>query len=124
MTITFKSLYGQDDNIQEIKFVSSLDKSIENDINVLEFLEPSNNIKNRIEYNDEKVTIYAGPTTIHLEKDKMIKNNFVTEHGTVIIISFLKNIIIEENLISFEYTLNDSNNNLINNFWIDLIISE
>ncbi|MGL6125146.1 MAG: hypothetical protein ACRC1F_01500 [Metamycoplasmataceae bacterium] len=124
MTITFKSVYGNGDDIQEVKFVANLERSKEGDINILEFLEPSNNVQNRIEYNDEKVIIYAGPTTIHLEKEKKIKNNFVTPHGTIIIISFLKNILIEDNLISFTYYLNDSDDNLINNFKIDLLISQ
>ncbi|MGL5733182.1 MAG: hypothetical protein ACRCXE_03870 [Metamycoplasmataceae bacterium] len=124
MTITFRSVYGQNEDQQEIKFVSNLEKSVENDMNILEFLEPSNNIQNRIEYNDEKIIIYAGPTTIHMEKDKKIKNNFVTEHGTVIIVSHLKDILVEENNISFKYSLMDNNDNLINDFHIDLIISE
>ncbi|MGL4251927.1 MAG: hypothetical protein ACRDCJ_01080 [Metamycoplasmataceae bacterium] len=123
MTITFRSMYGQEDDKQEIKFTSNLERTIENDMNVLEFLEPSNNIQNRIEYNHEKIIIYAGPTTIHLEKDRKIKNNFVTEHGTIIIISHLKDISVEENNISFKYSLIDHNNNLINDFHIDLIIS-
>ncbi|MGL5617460.1 MAG: hypothetical protein ACRCWU_00160 [Metamycoplasmataceae bacterium] len=124
MTISFKSIYGQNENKQEIKFISNLEKSIENDMNILEFLEPSNNIQNRIEYNYEKVVIYAGPTTIHLEKDKMIKNNFITEHGTIIIISHLKDILVKENNISFKYSLIDNKDNLINDFHIELIISE
>lgn len=124
MTITFKSIYGQSDNIQEIKFVATLEKFMDNGMHVLEFLEPSNNIQNRIEYNDEKVIIYAGPTTIHLEKNKKIKNDFVTEHGKIIIVSFLENVILNGNEISFEYHLSDHEGNLINNFKIELIISK
>lgn len=124
MTITFKSSYGQNENIQEIEFVSQLKKSVDKNMNVLEFIEPSNNIQNRIEYNETRVTIYAGQTTIDLEQDKEVKNNFVTEHGTIIIISLLKKLVVSDNNVSLEYILNDRTGNLINNFKIDLIISE
>ncbi len=124
MTITFKSSYGKDENKQNIEFVSKLTKSIDKDMNILEFLEPSNNIQNRIEYNESRVTIYAGPTTIDLEKDVALKNNFVTEHGTIIIVSILKKLIIKDNEVIMNYLLNDQEGNLINNFEINLIISK
>lgn len=124
MTITFKSIYGKDDNKEEVIFTSHLDKWKDKDTNVLEFLEPSNNIKNRIDYNDQKISIYAGPTTIDLELGKEIKNNFVTDHGTIIIISKLEGLVITENNIEFQYTLNDKSGNLINNFKIKLVIAE
>ncbi|MGL5204649.1 MAG: hypothetical protein ACRC9F_02670 [Metamycoplasmataceae bacterium] len=124
MTITFKSLYGQNENQQEIKFISNLERRIENDMNILEFLEPSNNIQNRIEYNNDNVIIYAGPMTINLEKNKKIKNDVMTEHGTIVLISHLKDILVEENYISFKYSLIDNNDNLINDFHIELIITQ
>ncbi len=124
MTIKFKSSYGKGENQQDIEFVSKLTKSFEKDMNILEFLEPSNNIQNRIEYNDSKITIYAGPTTIDLEKDVKIKNNFVTEHGTIVIVSLLNNFIIKDNEIILGYILNDQEGNLINNFEINLVIYE
>ncbi len=123
MTITFKSTYGQNENQQEIEFTSQLTKSIDQDMNVLEFIEPSNNIQNRIEYNESKVTIYAGPTTIDLEMNKKIKNNFVTEHGTIIIVSFLEKLILDDKNIKLKYVLSDEKGNLINNFKIHLVIS-
>jgi hypothetical protein len=123
MTITFKSSYGKNEEKQEIEFTSKLTKSIDKDMNVLEFIEPSNNIQNRIEYNSSKVTIYAGPTTIDLEINKKIKNNFVTEHGTIIIVSFLEKLFLEGEDIKLKYTLTDEKDNLINNFKIHLIIS-
>lgn len=123
MTLTFKSTYGKEENKEEIEFTAKLEKYIDGDINILEFVEPSNNIQNRIEYNDEKITIYAGPTTIDMELNTKVKNNFVTEHGTIIIVSILQNLTINENLIEFNYILNDQNENLINNFEIKLIIS-
>jgi PKD repeat protein len=123
MTITFKSSYGQKEEKQEIEFTSKLTKSVDNGMNVLEFIEPSNNIQNRIEYNDSKVTIYAGPTTIDLEINKKIKNNFVTEHGTIIIISLLQELIIENEDVKLKYILTDEKDNLINNFEINLIVS-
>jgi len=122
MTIQFKSNYGKDEEKNEIAFTAKLKKSIDKEMSVLEFIEPSNNIQNRIEYNYEKVSIYAGPTTIDLELNKKIKNNFVTDHGTIIIISFLQNLNIEENKIKFNYNLNDEVGNIINNFEIELII--
>ena len=123
MTITFKSTYGQNENQQEIEFTSQLTKSIDQNMNVLEFIEPSNNIQNRIEYNESKVTIYAGPTTIDLEMNKKIKNNFVTEHGTIIIVSLLEKLVLKDKNIKLKYILTDEEGNLINNFKIHLIIS-
>ncbi len=123
MTITFKSTYGQNENQQEIEFTSQLTKSIDQDMNVLEFIEPSNNIQNRIEYNESKVTIYAGPTTIDLEMNKKIKNNFITEHGTIIIVSLLEKLVLNDKNIKLKYILTDEEGNLINNFKIHLIIS-
>ncbi|MDK2819281.1 MAG: hypothetical protein KFW07_00435 [Mycoplasmataceae bacterium] len=124
MIIKFKSTYGKsNDDMDIIEFTSQLKKFVDGSMTVLEFIEPSNNIQNRIEYNDKKVSIYAGPTTIDLEINKLIKNNFVTEHGTIIIVSFMRDIKINHNLINISYSLNDEIGNLINNFFIELHIS-
>ncbi len=122
MTIIFKSIYGINEDKNEIQFVAKLKKSIDNDMSILEFIEPSNNVQNRIEYNNDKVSIYAGRTTIDLELNKEIKNNFITEHGTIIIISILKNLIVTDNLVEIKYWLNDKKGNLINEFEISLTI--
>lgn len=125
MIIKFKSTYGKtNDDLDVIEFTSQLKKSMDESMMVLEFIEPSNNIQNRIECNGKKASIYAGPTTIDLELNKSIKNNFVTEHGTLIIISFMNEIIISDNLIKINYSLNDEIGNLINMFFIELHISD
>lgn len=111
MKIHFKSIYGTEDNKNTVEFYAKLERSKFEDFNVLEFSEKNDsnkNIKTRIEYNDQKVIIYNGPSTLELEKDKIIKNLFKVNNNQsldVFIYTFLEEIINKENSVIFIYKI-------------------
>ena len=106
MTIHFKSTYGSNGKFNTIEFKTKLEMFQENEYRVLIFEEKRNDnkiIKNRIEFNEHLVNIYSGPSTLNLELNKKIKNNFNAESVSVYIWTYLKEIILEENKATFEY---------------------
>lgn len=125
MIIKFKSEFGIEKNAkQEIKFMTKLSKSEENGFVILEFVEPSKKVQNRIEYNQSIIRIIAGPTYLELELNQKIKNNFQTEQGLIILTTFLKEFQNEnDKKISFSYDILNINNILVNSFKISLEIS-
>lgn len=62
---------------QTISFVAELTRTTFEDFDCLTFIEPSSNINNRIEINDNKLNIFAGPSTIEMEKNKKVLNTYV-----------------------------------------------
>lgn len=122
MIIEFNSKYGIGENKKEIKFSSILRKTVEDNITILEFEEPSNKVLNRIEFDENKVSIIAGITNLHLEKDKEIKNIFSTEGGDVILITKLNKFNIQNHEIEIKYDLFSLSKEKINEFEINLKI--
>ncbi|MGL4343026.1 MAG: hypothetical protein ACRCRZ_00450 [Metamycoplasmataceae bacterium] len=126
MIIEFYSEFKDSKNEkQKIKFEAPLILSEENNFRILEFLEPSKKIKNRIEYNDEKILIFAGPTILELEKNKKVKNKFQTMNDSFILVSFLKDYKNHNNeKIELHYDLLTLSDEIINTFKIKIKIKK
>ncbi|MFL1058621.1 hypothetical protein ACJONP_04925, partial [Mycoplasmopsis synoviae] len=91
------------------------------------FTEPTQNVANRIEISHKKINIFAGTTTLFIEKDKNLASPFIlnTPDGKVMEVNFytkLLNLEIEPlNKYKFEYILyrlNDYQEDVIGNFKI------
>lgn len=123
MKIRFRSEIKNGEELNEIDFTSSVEISKMNDFIVYEFLEPQNNIMNRIEVSSNIVNIFAGPSTIVLSLNELIQNDYYTEAGVVMFDSKMNKLEISDNLIEFNYELGQINN-LFGKFKIKLEISE
>lgn len=111
MKITFKStIKNQDADPKIIEFTAPVEISKMDNFKVYEFLEPQNNIMNRIEVSDKVVNIFAGPSTIVLSLGELIANDYYTEGGTVMFDSELHNLEVSEDYINMEYELGQLNN--------------
>lgn len=120
MTITFTSIIkGQNDEDNRIQFTSELTMDKYNEFDVFEFLEPQNNIMNRIEVSDNALNIFAGPTTLNLELNQDIENVFETGQGPFILVANLSKLDKKENNVFLEYTLK-SGKTLIGSYEISL----
>lgn len=62
---------------QTISFTAELTRTTFENFDCLTFIEPSSNINNRIEINENQLNIFAGPSTIEMEKNKKILNTYV-----------------------------------------------
>lgn len=124
MIIKFYSKYGSEEiEPKEIKFSAELNKFEEDGFSILEFVEPSQKIQNRIEYNESIIRIIAGPTFLELELNNKIKNNFQTDQGVIILSTFLKTFNnANDSKIEFSYDLLNIEDKLINSFEIKLEI--
>ncbi|UUD36011.1 DUF1934 family protein [Mycoplasmopsis citelli] len=69
MKIKFKSTVFQNDNQKEIEFTAPLELTKEGEFEVFSFNEPSKNVANRIEISNERINIFAGPTTLYIVLD-------------------------------------------------------
>ncbi|UUM19944.1 MULTISPECIES: DUF1934 family protein [unclassified Mycoplasma] len=69
MKIKFKSIVFQNNNEKEIEFSAPVELTKEGEFQVLSFYEPSNNIANRIEISNQRINIFAGPTTLYIILD-------------------------------------------------------
>ncbi|UVD81866.1 DUF1934 family protein [Mycoplasma iguanae] len=123
MKIKFSSLIKQEDNENKIEFEAPLKKEQWEEYDVYEFLEPQNNVMNRIEISDDKVNIFAGPASIFLELQNEVDIQFQTPQGIIIMKSFLEQLDKTQNSIKFNYSLKTKNNELIGHYKIHLEIS-
>ncbi|APJ38554.1 hypothetical protein [Mycoplasmopsis pullorum] len=134
MTIEFKSkiLQGSNEPVYT-NFEAKLERLNELDFDVLLFNEPSQNVANRIEINSSDVNIFAGPTTLNLSLNKWVDVEFIVNYGTnknqtFLINTFLKSLTHTKNENEEVYKLNyilsqnRDENNLIGEFFIDLVI--
>jgi hypothetical protein len=121
MKIIFKSIATLEKEKKIIEFQAPVKIINENNMKIFEFREPSKNIMNRIEISKKKVNIFAGPSTINLEINKMILNEYETIVGIIMFESFLKKIIFKKNDIKIFYYLSQ-NNKKFGNFEISIII--
>lgn len=120
MQITFTSIIkGQGDVDNKIQFTSELFKDQYEEFEVFEFMEPQNNVMNRIEVSDTALNIFAGPTTLNLELNKEIQNVFETGQGPFILNANLLKLVRENQLTKLEYTLK-SGSSLIGSYEITL----
>lgn len=110
MTITFTSNIKNQDETNKIEFTTPVVISEINEFKVFEFVEPQNNVSNRIEVSNKVVNIFAGPSTIVLSLDELIANDYNTPGGTIMFDSEMKELVIKEDEIMFEYTLGQVNN--------------
>lgn len=109
MTINFHSKNNKDDNI--IQFKSKLKRFNDFGFEVWEFVEPSQNVKNRIEFKDGDVNIITGPSTLFLKLENKIENIFKPGNGAANISLYTELLKIdkEDKKISFSYLLYFSN---------------
>ena len=111
MKITFKSTIKNEGNEpNHIEFVAPVIISENDGFKIYEFVEPQNNIMNRIEVKDTIVNIFAGPSTIVLSLNELVQNEYYTNAGAVLFDSDLKSLDIKENEIKFKYSLGQLNN--------------
>ncbi|MEE3928447.1 hypothetical protein V2E24_02545 [Mycoplasmopsis ciconiae] len=64
---------------QVIEFSSDLERSFEEGMDILTFIEPNQNIHNRIEVSKDKVNIFAGLSTINMELNKAVDNYYIQQ---------------------------------------------
>ena len=131
MQIHFKSTYTTGADQQVIEFYAPLERSTYLDFQVLDFFEKrtyeengkiqTQTIKTKIEYNDQKVTVFTGPSTLEMELNKLVKNVYVNDALHSAIYVFLKAIKPKADGIIFEYDLamNEKMEQAIN-FCLDL----
>ena len=123
MTITFISNIKNNDSKNRIEFTAPVQISQMNEYEVFEFIEPSQNVANRIEVSEKNVNIFAGPSTINLELKELIRNEYTTINGNIFFDSFMDQLKIKENKIEFHYKLLQ-NNNAFGEFKIELNIKK
>ncbi|MBD5788557.1 hypothetical protein MSGX11T_00814 [Mycoplasma synoviae GX11-T] len=132
MKINFKSTILQNGETKEFDFTAPVDIDRYEDMDTFSFTEPTQNVANRIEISHKKINIFAGPTTLFIEKDKNLASPFIlnTPDGKVMEVNFytrLLNLEIDPlNKYKFEYILyhlNDYQEDVIGNFKIELTIS-
>lgn len=132
MKINFKSTILQNGETKEFDFTAPVDIDRYEDMDTFSFIEPTQNVANRIEISHKKINIFAGPTTLFIEKDKNLASPFIlnTPDGKVMEVNFytrLLNLEIDPlNKYKFEYILyrlNDYQEDVIGNFKIELTIS-
>lgn len=70
MKIKFKSTIFQNENENQIEFTAPVEVVNDGEFEILSFNEPSKNVANRIEISQQRINIFAGPTTIYLILDK------------------------------------------------------
>ena len=121
MKITFKSIAKTNEKENKIEFSAPVKITNENNMKIFEFEEPTHKVMNRIEFSEKKVNIFAGPSTINLELNKKISNNYETPAGLITFESFLEDIKIKEKIINIKYYLSQ-NNKKFGDFNITLII--
>lgn len=121
MKIIFKSIAKANDKENKIQFTAPVKINNENNMKIFEFEEPTHKIMNRIEFSEKKVNIFAGPSTINLELNKKIFNNYETPAGLISFESFLEEIKIKEKNVNIKYHL-IQNNKKFGKFNITLII--
>ncbi|WP_036463676.1 hypothetical protein [Mycoplasmopsis sturni] len=67
--IKFQSLVYQNGVDKPIEFTAPVDISSFEEYRVFTFNEPSQGIANRIEISNERINIFAGPTSLYINKD-------------------------------------------------------
>lgn len=122
MKIKFISHIDQMGTKNEIAFTSEVTISQWNEFQVYEFLEPKNNVMNRIEVSSNAINIFAGTASIQLVLHQEIKTEYQVPSGTVFFKARLNKLEREENEINFSYQLNAINGDLIGEYDIKLII--
>ena len=110
MTITFKSTTKGQGDANPIEFTAPVVVSQLEDLVVYEFAEPSNNVMNRIEFNDKYVNIFAGPSTINLQLGEKIYNEYVTPQGAIAFDADLLKVETKNNKTNITYELSQVNN--------------
>ena len=110
MTITFKSTTKGQGESNPIEFTAPVVVSQLEDLVVYEFAEPSNNVMNRIEFNDKYVNIFAGPSTINLQLGEKIYNEYVTPQGSIAFDADLLKVETKNNKTNITYELSQVNN--------------
>lgn len=124
MTVTFKSrVEGQGDNENRIEFTAPVVITERNGMTSYEFKEPSNGIMNNIEVAENNVNIFAGPSTISMEKGLKILNEYMTPQGTFTFDAELNELNIKENHIQFNYNLSQIGKEF-GTFFIELKINK
>ena len=121
MNIKFTSKIRQNGKEDQIEFVAPVQISSENGFRVFEFQEPSQNIMNRIEVSEEKINIFAGMTSINLDKSTEQVIEYQNPNGSIFLKSRVFKITLKENLINFVYSL-ASNQDVIGEYDITLSI--
>lgn len=122
MKIKFKSTGSKDgeNNVIEFDALVSIDKYEQFD--TYEFLEPSQNIMNRIEVSQNEVNIIAGMNTIQLTLNEKVPNLYATDYGNIDLVFYMKKLERSENFYTFEYDMLDANANLLFSTVIELTI--
>ncbi len=105
MNITFTSLITVEGKENKIEFTSPVTISNENGMDIFEFVEPSNDIMNRIEVTPMLVNIFAGPNTINLKLQEKVQVQYDTPQGPLFLDSEMHRIEISKSLIEFDYDL-------------------
>lgn len=122
MKIKFKSTGSKDgeNNVIEFDALVSIDKYEQFD--TYEFLEPSQNIMNRIEVSQNEVNIIAGMNTIQLTLNEKVPNLYATDYRNIDLVFYMKKLERSENFHTFEYDMLDANANLLFSTVIELTI--
>ncbi|NQZ66094.1 MAG: DUF1934 family protein [Mycoplasmatales bacterium] len=123
MTITFTSNTKNLDKKNKIEFTAPVTISEMEEFKVYEFIEPQNNVANRIEVSHNAVNIFAGPSSIILILDELIKNEYQSPQGPIFFDSNMKELVSSENEVYFEYTLEQANK-IFGEFKIKLSINK
>ncbi len=123
MTITFTSNIKNDEKKNKIEFTAPVTISKMGSYTVYEFIEPQNNISNRIEVSENSVNIFAGPSTIMLSLDKKVKNDYNSVAGQIVFDSEMKELTSNNKEINFEYFLSQGNK-IFGEFKIKLTINK
>ncbi len=105
-SIQFISKIKHSDDESEISFKAAVTIGTFEDFTTFEFVEPQNNMTNRIEVSDKKVNIFVGPSTIELELNKVISIQYQTPHGILYLDSHMSKLEMDNiNNIKFDYSL-------------------
>lgn len=123
MKITFKSTINHNDEDKVIEFTSPVEISKMEGFDVYEFLEPQNNVMNRIEVSSNVVNIFAGPSTIILMLNELIQNDYQTPQGNIMFDSEMTKLVNKNGYIAMDYTLGQINNPF-GKYKIELTISK
>jgi len=118
--IKFSSIINQNGEINKIEFESKLLlnndkyessslKSYLDNFDIYEFIEPQNNVMNRIEISEDAINIFSGSSTINLKLGREIKINYNTQSGIVILTSYMNKLERNDNKVYFEYSLANKN---------------